>query len=519
MRPRSSGILLHPTSLPGPFGIGDLGRDAYRFVDFLKETGQSLWQVLPLGPTGYGNSPYMCFSAYGGNFLLISLEQLAEKGLLERKEIADPPDFPAHRVDYSAVYAYKAPLLQQAFRRFTAESGAGFPDDFYRFRQQHAFWLDDYALFMALKEAHDGHAWRQWEGAAARYDADALVRWRNELATPIRYYEFLQYIFFKQWDALRRYCHSQGIKLIGDMPFYVAHDSAEVWANRQLFHLDEHGDPIAVAGVPPDYFSATGQRWGNPLYRWDTMAEDNYRWWIDRFRVSYSLVDILRLDHFRGFEAYWEVPAEASTAANGTWVKGPGAQFFHTVRETLAQHGIGLNAIAEDLGVITTEVDDLRDSLGFPGMRILQMAFGQDPKAQQYRPHNHIYHCVVYTATHDHNTTQGWFTVTPGTQTTQTLEEVEQERADAIAYLGTSGELIHWDMIRMALGSVAEKAVFPLQDVLGLGSEARMNLPGVSDAHWEWRFNWDMPDQDTRQHLAELTRIYERNLRLTNSAG
>lgn len=518
MRPRSSGILLHPTSLPGPSGIGDLGRDAYRFVDFLAETGQSLWQILPLGPTGYGNSPYMCFSAYGGNFLLISLERLADEGLLDRKDIAVPPPLPAHRVDYNAVHAYKTPLLQKAFHHFSENVGAGFPDDFYQFRQQHAFWLEDYALFMALKDAHRGQAWTQWEAAAAQYHSDALIRWRTELAAQIRYYEFLQYVFFKQWDALRHYCHSQGIKLIGDLPIYVAYDSAEVWANRELFQLDQQGQPIAVAGVPPDYFSATGQRWGNPLYRWDAMAEDNYRWWIDRFRVNFSLADILRLDHFRGFEAYWEVPVAETTTVNGAWIKGPGVQFFHKVREVLAQHGIGFDVIAEDLGVITAEVDDLRDSLGFPGMRILQMAFGQDPKAREYRPHNHIYHCVVYTATHDHNTSQGWFSVKPGTQTTQTPQEVEQERANVIAYLGKKPDQIHWDMIRMALGSVAEKAIFPLQDVLGLDSEARMNLPGTSETNWQWRFSWHMLDRGRRQYLAELTRIYERNPRLTNSA-
>ncbi|MGD8592995.1 MAG: 4-alpha-glucanotransferase [Gammaproteobacteria bacterium] len=514
MQPRCSGILLHPTSLPGPFGIGDLGRDAYRFVDFLNETGQSLWQVLPLGPTGYGNSPYMCFSAFGGNPLLINLEQLADQGLLDKEDIAGAPRFPAHRVDYGAVYTYKKPLLEKAFQRFTEECKQAFPEDFYRFCEQHAFWLDDFALFMALKDAHSGYTWHQWEAGAAQCHSDALVRWHNELASPIQYRKFLQFMFFKQWDALKHYCHLQNIKLIGDMPIYVAYDSAEVWANRHFFHLDDEGKPIAVAGVPPDYFSATGQRWGNPLYRWDAMAEDDYRWWVDRFRVNFSLVDIIRLDHFRGFEAYWEVPAAETTSAKGAWVKGPGAHFFHKVREVLSQHGIAFNVIAEDLGVITNEVDDLRDSLGLPGMRILQMAFGQDPKAQEYRPHNHIYHCVVYTATHDHNTSKGWFTIEPGKQTTQTEEEVHMERASALAYLGTTGEAIHWDMIRLALGSVAEKAIFPLQDVLGLDSESRMNLPGTSGENWGWRFSWDMLDRPTRKHLAHFTRVFERDPRV-----
>ena len=514
MLPRICGILLHPTSLPGPCGIGDLGRDAFRFVDCLRETGQSVWQVLPLGPTGYGNSPYMCFSAFGGNPLLISLDLLAEQDLLKPDEIGLPPPFPELRVDYGAVYAYKSPLLMRAFQRFVENSGDAFPPEFYVFCQQHAFWLDDYALFMALKDAHHGQTWTHWEAGAARCDPDALIRWHNELATPILYGKFLQYTFFRQWEALKHYCHMQDIKLIGDMPIYVAYDSAEVWANRHLFHLDEHGNATVVAGVPPDYFSASGQRWGNPLYRWDIMAEDDYRWWVDRFRVNFSLVDMVRLDHFRGFEAYWEVPAAQTTATNGAWIKGPGAAFFHKVQEVLAQHGIAFNVIAEDLGVITSEVDDLRDSLGFPGMRILQMAFGQDPKAREYRPHNHIHHCVVYTATHDHNTALGWFTVEPGTQTTQTTEEVEQERACVLAYLGTTGEAIHWDMVRLALGSVAWMAIIPLQDVLGLGTEARMNLPGTTSGNWEWRFHWDMLNRSIRKHLAHFTRVFERDPRI-----
>jgi 4-alpha-glucanotransferase len=516
MLPRTSGILLHPTSLPGPYGIGDLGRDAYRFADFLKETGQSLWQVLPLGPTGYGNSPYMCFSAFGGNPLLISLEKLAEEGWLEPGDIGDPPAFDKERVDYSSVHDYKNRLLRKAFERFAARAEGAFPGGFYRFCQEHAFWLDDYALFTALKDVHDLRTWSEWEPGAARCDPDALVRWHNELASPIQYRKFLQYIFFKQWHELRRYCHQNGIRLIGDTPIYVAYDSAEVWANRGLFHLDEQGKPIAVAGVPPDYFSATGQRWGNPLYRWEAMAEQGYRWWVDRFRVNFSLVDIVRLDHFRGFEAYWEVPAAETTSANGAWVKGPGAEFFHKVGHVLEQHGIAFDVIAEDLGVITPEVDDMRDELGYPGMRILQMAFGDDPKAPEYRPHNHVHHCVVYTATHDHNTTKGWFTAEPGTQTTQTPEEVAQERIYALDYLGTSGENIHWDMIRMALGSVAEKAIFPLQDVLGLGTGSRMNLPGTTGGNWQWRFTWDMVDRRTTDQLRRLTMTFERDPRQFN---
>lgn len=516
MLPRTSGILLHPTSLPGLFGVGDLGHDAFRFVDFLRETGQSLWQVLPLGPTGYGNSPYMCFSAFGGNPLLISLQKLVEDGFLDPQAIAAPPAFPAHRVDYGAAYSWKKPLLEQAFRRFSERSRNSYMEDFYRFCEQQAFWLDDYALFMALKDAHQGRTWTQWDNGAAHARSEALVRWHNSLATAIQYRKFVQYIFFRQWGELKHYCHAQGIRLIGDLPIYVAYDSADVWSNHNYFQLDEQGAPIAVAGVPPDYFSASGQRWGNPLYRWDAMAGDDYRWWINRFRVNFSLVDILRLDHFRGFEAFWEVPAAETTTVNGSWVKGPGAPFFHKVQEVLGQHGIQFDVIAEDLGVITVEVDDLRDNLNFPGMRILQMAFGQDPKAQEYRPHNHRYHSVVYTATHDHNTTQGWFTIEPGRQTTQTAQQVQEERAHVLAYLGTSGADIHRDMIRLALGSVAARAILPLQDLLGLGSDARMNMPGSSAGNWEWRFCWEQLDSAVRAELSDLTAVYERNPRLLN---
>jgi 4-alpha-glucanotransferase len=515
---RKAGILLHPTSLPGAFGIGDLGEDAYRFVDFLKETEQSLWQVLPLGPTGHGNSPYMSFSAFGGNPLLISPLRLAEAGLLTPSEVSNPPSLPGDRVDYGRVMALKRPLLERAFQRFTQRSAGGVRDDFYGFCEQNCFWLDDYALFMALKEAHAHRVWSTWEPGAARYEPGALVSWRRELAQPIQYHKFLQYTFFRQWADLRRYCHARGIQLIGDIPIYVAHDSAEVWANRARFVLDQDGQPVAVAGVPPDYFSATGQRWGNPLYDWSVMAETGYQWWIDRFRANFSLVDIVRLDHFRGFEAYWEVPASEPTAVNGTWVKGPGAALFEAVDAELSRLGIAFDAIAEDLGLITPEVDHLREQLDLPGMRILQMAFGDDPKAADYRPHNHVGRCVVYTATHDHNTMLGWFQAQPGSHTTQTREQVQRERAYALEYLDTAGEEIHWDFIRLALGSVASMAIYPLQDVLGLGAEARMNRPGTTRGNWEWRFNWRSVDQTVRDCLSSLTRIYERTPRSEREA-
>ena len=505
---RASGILLHPTSLPGLFGIGDLGPEAYKFIDFLADTGQSLWQILPLGHTSYGNSPYMCLSAFGGNPYLISLERLLEEGLLDQSDIEKPPDFPKNRVDYGRAIKYKIPRLARSFKKFKEKYATRYPEDFYAFSETNAFWLEDYALFTSLKEAHNGQVWTKWEEGASTRQLDALVQWRNKLAENMEFWKYVQYQFFKQWLALKDYCHEKGIHIIGDIPVYVAHDSAEVWAHRRQFHLDEQGNPLVVAGVPPDYFSATGQRWGNPIYRWDMMAQRDYRWWTDRFRTNFILVDMVRLDHFRGFQAYWEIPATEPTAVRGRWVKGPGIALFNAVKAVLGD----VQMIAEDLGIITEEIDTLREQLGLPGMRILQMAFGNDLKAPGYRPHNHIVNCAVYTATHDHNTTVGWFTAKPGTQTTQATEEVKEEREYALKYLGTDGSEIHWDFIRIALSSVASIAIFLLQDVFGLGTEARMNRPGTSQGNWEWRFTPDMLTPTIRERLGELTRVYERSL-------
>jgi 4-alpha-glucanotransferase len=399
------------------------------------------------------------------------------------------------------------PLLVKSFQRFKESFSKAYPAGYYAFSQQNAFWLEEYALFMALKEIHDNRVWTSWEEEIAQRDLNALLRCSNKLGEEIQFHKYAQYIFFRQWQSLKSYCHTKGIRIIGDMPVYVAHDSADVWANRDLFYLDDRGHPVVVAGVPPDYFSATGQRWGNPIYRWDVMAQAGYKWWIDRFRVNFKLVDILRLDHFRGFEAYWEIPAFEPTAVTGRWVKGPGAALFKTVKTALGN----IQVIAEDLGLITPEVDTLRDEFGFPGMRVLQMAFGNDPKAPEYRPHNYTKHSVVYTATHDHNTTVGWFTAQPGTQTTQMREEVEKERKYALEYVGTDGKELHWYFIRLAMGSVAYMAVFPLQDVLGLGTEARMNFPSTVKGNWEWRFSADMLIPPVRERLKELTTIYERS--------
>jgi len=503
---RASGILLHPTSLPGPFGIGDLGPEAYRFVDCLVEMGQSIWEVLPLGHISYGNSPYMCLSAFGGNPYLISLEKLVDEGLLDAADLTGAPAFTAGHAEYGPAIRYRMSLLRESFERFKGMGRTKFPDAFYAFCEGNAFWLEDYALFTALKDAHGGVEWTRWDEGAARRQPDALVRWRNGLAGEVMLWKYLQYQFFKQWLELKAYCRGKGVLVVGDIPVYVAHDSAEVWSHRDLFHLDENGSPLVVAGVPPDYFSATGQRWGNPIYRWEEMARRGFRWWIDRFRTNFSLVDTVRLDHFRGFEAYWEIPASEPTAVNGRWVKGPGASLFRAMAQELGD----VPMIAEDLGVITPEVDALREELGFPGMRILQMAFGTDPKAAEYRPHRHIDNCAVYTATHDHNTTVGWFTAEPGTQSTQSREEVEAERLHALRYIGSDGAEIHWDFIRMALRSVARLAIFPLQDVLGLGSASRMNLPGTATGNWEWRFTYDMLGDESRRRLREWTDLYER---------
>jgi len=505
---RVSGILLHPTSLPGRFGIGDLGPEAYRFVDFLAATGQGLWQILPLGHTSFGNSPYMCLSAFGGNPYLISPEKLVDDDLLERSDIESPPDFPVSRVDYGRAIDFKMLLLSKSYDSFKERSNEKYPEDFYKFSEVNAFWLEDYALFAALKGAHNGQVWTSWENGASVRQSDALMSWRTRLADNIEFWKFVQYYFFKQWQSLKDYSHGKGVRIIGDIPIYVAHDSAEVWAHRKQFFLDEYGNPLVVAGVPPDYFSATGQRWGNPVYRWDQMARRGYRWWTDRFRTNFNLVDMVRLDHFRGFQSYWEIAASEPTAVKGKWVKGPGIALFNAVKESLGD----VQMIAEDLGVITPEVDNLRDQLGLPGMRIIQMAFGNDPKAQEYRPHNHIVNCAVYTGTHDHNTTVGWFTSEPGTQTTQTADEVRKEREYAMKYLGTDGSEINWDFIRLALSSVARIAIFPLQDVLGLGTGSRMNLPGTSQGNWEWRFTQDMLTPAIIEKLGEMTRVYERVL-------
>lgn len=501
---RLSGILLHPTSLPGRFGIGDLGESAYRFVDFLSKTGQHLWQVLPLGAIRgvYDNSPYQCLSIFAGNTMLISLDKLAEDGLLEQSDLDSEPAFPSHTVDYEAVTRCKVPLLKKSFQLFRSKASSSQKNQFESFCQQNSFWLDDYALFLALKETHQNTAWNSWEHDIKWREPDAIKRWRAQLAYAIDNHKYQQYQFYKQWSDIKNYCSKCGIRLIGDIPLFIALDSADVWLRPELFYLDEDGQPTVVAGVPPDYFSQTGQRWGNPLYGWDVMAKESYQWWVERFHAALSMVDIIRLDHFRGFEKYWEIPATESTAINGRWVKGPGADFFRVIRTRLGR----LPIIAEDLGVITPEVDELREQFGFMGMRVLQFAFGNDPKADDYKPHNYPRNCVVYTGTHDNDTTMGWFRNANPASSTQSRTERETEKKRALKYVGTDGREINWDFIRLAFQSVAVMAIIPLQDVLGLGSEARMNIPGTASGNWRWRFTRDMITSQIENRLLEMTK-------------
>jgi len=501
--PRASGILLHPTSLPGQFGIGDLGKEAYQFADFLAGTGQRLWQILPLGPTSYGNSPYQCLSVFAGNPLLISLERLVEDNFLALADLEDLPSFPKDRVDYGSVIKFKTPLLKKSFETFRKKAALGGREQFESFCQQNASWLETYALFMALKEARGLAVWNTWEEDVRSRQYKSLEHWCKKLDHEISYHKYQQYQFFKQWFELKMYCNERGIRLIGDMPIFIALDSAEVWSHPEMFYLDSGGKPTVVAGVPPDYFSKTGQLWGNPLYRWDVIARNGYAWWIERFQATHALVDIIRLDHFRGFEKYWEVPGMDTTAMSGRWVSGPGVELFESVQKALGT----LPIIAEDLGVITPEVDALRDQLGFPGMRVLQFAFGSDPKANEYKPHNYPRNCVVYTGTHDNNTTVGWFGGSSMEGANQSKEEKKSERQSALKYLGTDGHEINWDFIRLALMSIADTAIIPMQDVLGLGNEARMNLPGTTEGNWCWRFAPDMLTEEIKGRLKELTAL------------
>ena len=491
---RSSGILLHPTSLSGSYGIGDLGPQAYKWIDFLAQAGCSLWQVLPLGPTGFGDSPYQCFSAFAGNPYLISPQILLDEGLLHPDDLVEIPNFPTNCVDYGAVINWKLNVLDQAYIRFQHSQDNNLLLEFDQFCHAQANWLEDFALFMSIKEASSGAPWSTWNPDIRDRISDTLEEAREEYTTAINRQMFRQFLFYRQWDSLHKYANGLGIKIIGDIPIFVAHDSADVWADPQLFHLDENGQPSVVAGVPPDYFSPTGQLWGNPLYRWDIHAEDGYSWWLKRLRAVLKQVDIIRLDHFRGFAGYWEVPGDAETAIDGRWVNGPGVHFFDQVLSELGD----LPIIAEDLGVITPDVIEMRDRYGLPGMKILQFSFEGGPD-DPFLPHNFVPNCVVYTGTHDNDTASGWYA------------RVDSDARDFYRrYVGRDGRNVSWDLIRASWASVAIFAIAPYQDFLSLGNEARMNYPGNASGNWSWRMSNSALDESILNGIYEFNYLYNR---------
>ena len=487
---RESGILMHITSLPGPYGIGTMGKQAYAFVDFLKKAGQSVWQVLPLSPTGYGDSPYQSCSAFAGNPYLIDLDMLAEEGLLDRKELQSVQwNTREDAVDFGLIYQNRSQFLRLAYSRFADN------DALDAFIRENSSWLSDFALFMALREENGEKPWYLWETSLKTRNPDAMWDARQRLKDSIRFYSFVQYLFYKQWSELLNYAHENGIRIIGDVPIYVPLDSVDVWSNPELFLLDETLEPVAVAGCPPDAFAEDGQLWGNPLYRWDEMAKDDYGWWIRRLAAAGALYDVVRLDHFRGFESYWSVPAGDTTARNGKWVKGPGMDFIRALKEKLPDVSI----IAEDLGFLTQEVLDLRDASGFPGMKVLQFAFDAN-EPSEYQPHTYIQNTVCYTGTHDNMTTRQWFdTASP------------EALAYAVAYMHlTEEEGFVWGAIRTAMGSVSDLCVIPLQDYLGLGGEARMNFPGTTGINWFWRTEAGSYNDALAEKIYGITKLYDR---------
>ena len=484
--PRSSGILLHPTSLPNRYGIGDLGKSAYNFVDFLHDAGCKFWQVLPLGPTGYGDSPYQSFSTFAGNPYLISPDFLLEEDFLHPNDLKEDLDFSNDTVDYGRVIGWKLNLLERAFIRFKRDPNLA-EDDFNIFCEKNSDWLEDYALFMSLKEANGGGSWIGWDEKLRNREKIVLDKARKELKPAIDRFTFYQFIFFRQWDALRRYAKEKDIQIIGDIPIFVSYDSSDLWANPELFFLDEKKLPTVVAGVPPDYFSETGQLWGNPLYDWKKHKESGYVWWIKRLRAILNLVDIVRLDHFRGFAGYWEVPAENLTAEHGRWMPGPGAELFTALQAALGD----LPIIAEDLGEITPDVFELRDQFNLPGMKIFQ--FGFSDENNPFLAHHYPENCVAYTGTHDNDTAHGWYASTS-----------EHERDFARRYLSVDGSDIAWDLVRTLWHSKANLVLAPMQDLLSLGTDARMNFPGRLGGNWEWRMKEDELSDELKERLRGL---------------
>ena len=493
---RSSGILLHPTSLPGKYGIGSLGKEAYKFVDFLKKSNQKLWQIFPLGPTGYGDSPYQCFSSFAGNPYLIDFDLLIEQNLLTEEDLKDV-NFGGNEeyIDYGAIYNQKYPLLRKAYENFKANENKELKEKLETFKTENSSWLDDYSLYISLKNHFNGLPWNEWEDDIRTRKEAAINKYKAELANEIEYHNFIQFLFFTQWNNVKKYANDNGIKIIGDIPIFVAVDSSDAWANPEIFLFDPELKPVKVAGVPPDYFSATGQLWGNPLYDWDKLKELNYKWWVDRVRANLSTCDIIRIDHFRGFDEYWAVPYGDKTAENGTWCPGPRTDLFNAIKNELGE----LPIIAEDLGTMTQGVIDLREATGFPGMKILGFAF-DSKEENDYLPHTYTKNCVVYTGTHDNDTLIGWFT-----------KAKEEDRQFARDYLHSqSDNEIHWDALRGAWSSVANMAIAPIQDFLGLGSEARINTPGLASGNWQWRLKDGVLTDELAERIAKLTKVYSR---------
>ncbi len=495
---RASGILLHPTSLPGKYGIGTLGKSAYDFIDFLVRAKQQYWQILPLGPTGYADSPYQCFSAHAGNPNLIDLDILIKSRLLHAEDLVDYPHFDESRVDYEAVQETRLPLLKKAYHSFSMYADNVEKMAYRNFLKDQAKWINDYALFRAIKANRNQKPWYQWEDPLKKREPEALKAIQSLLHEEIDFHRFLQFLFFRQWMAVKEYAHNHKVKIIGDIPLYVALDSADAWANPEIFEFDSDLNPIRVGGVPPDYFSETGQLWGNPLFRWDVLKETGYIWWIDRIKTNLFLYDIIRIDHFRGFAAYWAVPYAEKTAIKGEWIPCPGKDFFDAMKVEFGD----LPIIAEDLGVMTPDVEELRDGFNLPGMKILQFAFDSS-EANDYIPHNYIKNCIVYTGTHDNDTVVGWF-----------KNATHEDRKYVLDYINTIETDIHWSFIRLAWSSVAYTAIIPMQDLLGLDTSARMNLPGTTQNNWQWRVKaGDFTDALT-ERLAHLTVLYGRTKKL-----
>ena len=495
---RESGVLLHPTSLPSKYGIGDLGKTAYEFVDFLYNSKQRLWQLLPLGPVGYGESPYQSFSAFAGNTMLISIDKMIELELLTIQDTLPIPRFNENEVDFESVKAYKQELFKMAFKRFSVINNKSFEN----FLQDNKIWLEEYSFFMALKDHFGGVAWNSWEKTIARREAPAMAYYKDLLKDDIIYQKFLQFLFFTQWHELKSYANEKGIKIIGDIPIFISNDSSDAWSQRELFEIDKDGNPTKVAGVPPDFFSDTGQYWGNPHYKWEQIENSQFKWWIERFEMLLKVVDIIRIDHFRGFEAYWEIPGQETTAVNGEWVKAPGRRLFDTIEKKLGR----LPIIVEDLGVITKEVEELKEELDFPGMKILQFTFGKGAE-ERFLPHNYEIDSVVYTGTHDNNTTVGWYKDSVETQP-EAMENLKK-------YFGIADEVspedICWKLIEIAFSCNSVIAITPMQDLLCLDKEARMNIPSTIGGNWAWRFNKEQVTVEIKNKLIAFSKTYNRN--------